>query len=197
MKSKIMLTIGMILMAIVLINFASAEFWACFDKGEVTHYCNNYKPDKTCSDSGGCVRCMSVYREAENCYIHGVWPDCLRVTQECSTGNGSGTTIDTTPPVITLTSPLNGSFYNSRSVVFSFELNEGADVYYSDLINGRGRWISVCSNCESNFGKRSFSEGLNELIIKAEDNSGNEAYKNVSFFVDSRDPRILKTLPLN
>ena len=195
MDKRILILGGMILIAVVLINFVGAEFWACFDKGEVTYYCNNYKPDKTCTGSNGCVRCMSVYREAENCYIHGVWPSCLQIPQNCSAGGGG--TIDSEAPEINLISPLNGSLYNARSVMFSFELNENANVYYLDLINGRGRWTNICQGCRSYGNKRSFSEGLNNLIIRAEDDSGNEAYKNVSFFIDSKDPRILKTLPLN
>lgn len=192
-----MVIISSVLTLLIVIPSVSAtnEFWACVNKGERINYCNNYKPSETCSDNGGCQYCMSVYRESENCYIHGSWPKCLQLDPECSGIGGGGGNVDGEFPSLTLYSPLNNSLHTSRSVQFKFSVNELSDVYYLDLINGRGRWTRVCTDCTSYDRTRRFSEGLNNLMIRVKDLAGNENYTEVSFFVDSRTPRIKKTEP--
>ena len=179
-------------------NLVSAEFWACFDQGERIEFCNNYKPAETCTLSNGCQRCMSVYNEATDCYVHGSWPKCNQLPQGCSVfGNGSN--IDEEPPVFELSSPLNDSLFTERSALVEFSLDEIADVYYTDVIDGRGRWIRVCSNCNpgnpSYSRERSFSEGMNLLEFRAVDGVGNEAFETVQFFIDSKKPKIKKAEP--
>ena len=193
MKNK-KIIFGVILLFLS-IGVVSAEFWSCFNKGDVVNYCNNYKPDKKCEDTNGCVWCMSVYREPENCYVHGAWPKCMQIPQECSSSGGG--TIDSEAPTLNLISPLNEEVYASRSIPFEFTLNESADVYYQDLINGQGRWVSICSNCENYYGEKNLKEGTNNLTIKASDRNENTVYKNVSFFVDSQKPVISTVMPSN
>lgn len=193
-NKKILITIGMVLILLG-VNFISAEFWSCFNKGDIVYYCNHYKPDWTCDSNSGCEKCMSVYKAQENCYIHGVWPICMQIPQDCS-GRGNGTIEpDTTPPNITLNSPSNGTTYNSRSILFSILLNELASISYTDLTDGDGRWTNICKGCNIYSNKRNFKEGANQIKIKAVDRVGNTAYKDVSFFVDSKKPQILKTEP--
>ncbi len=175
------------------LSFVSAEFWACFEKGEIAHYCNNYKPDWTCGTNNGCEKCMSVYRENETCYIHGSWPKCSQLPPGCSNfGNGS---IDTQAPNLIIYSPAQDEVYTERSVMLDLEVNEEADIYYYDNIVNRGIWTRVCTDCLGYSRTRSFSEGLNNLTFKATDAIGNEAYLTRSFFVDSKKPKIKKTEP--
>src|SRR3989344_5600597 len=197
MNAKAFLMIAVLTASLVLtLSFAGAEFWACADYKQVINYCNNYKPSKTCDITSGCTYCMSKYNETTNCYVHGVWPKCNQIPQECSDiGGGGGVEIDAEPPVLTINNPVEDGIYNSRVVLLDLEVNEKSDIHYLDLINGRGRWTPVCSNCFGYERTRSFREGLNELRFRAVDVVGNTVYKNLSFFIDSDKPRILKTEP--
>src|SRR3989344_131700 len=198
MNAKAFLMIAVLTASLVLtLSFAGAEFWACADYKQVINYCNNYKPSKTCDSPNGCTYCMSKYNETTNCYVHGVWPKCNQIPQECSDiGGGDGNLdIDSQPPVLTINNPIEDTIYNSRSILLDLEVNEKSSIYYTDLDNGRGRWTPVCKNCFGYERKRSFREGLNNLQFKAVDVVGNTAFFDVSFFVDSSKPRILKEEP--
>ncbi|MFH0712088.1 MAG: hypothetical protein V1889_03185 [archaeon] len=194
MERKKILMVGMVLiLAVSFVSFASAEFWACFEKGDVVKYCSGYKPDWTCGLSSGCEKCISIYRESENCYVHGIWSECNKVSKNCS-NLGTNQTVDGEPPEFDLNSPVEGGLYSSRSVLVDFDLNEIADVYYYDNINGRGKWVRVCQECSAgahSYSKtRSFSEGLNDLTFKAVDVVGNSVEVGRTFIVDSKKPKI-------
>ena len=193
------------LLSVLTLSIVSAEFWACFDYGQRINYCDDLyepdKPDKTCDSSGGCTMCMSVYREADNCYGHGSWPKCLDLSPgTCSIfySNDTDGEIDTAPPVISLNYPELNNVYTSRSTLVEFSLDEKADVFYRDLDDTKG-WTKICNECSpgnpSYSSKRSFDEGLNNIGFKAVDVVGNEAYLDRSFFIDSEEPKITKTLP--
>ena len=199
MNRKILLLLfGMVFLGTLLISFAAAEFWACFEQGEVVHYCNDYRPSKTYT--GSYPLCMSVYREAENCYIHGVWSKCNRLDPaDCTQSGGGPTNFDLTPPELTILSPVNDTVYNSRRLYLAFSLDEEADVYYRDLNSASTSWRRICSGCDpgaiSYNRSRSFMEGENSLIFKAVDVVNNEAYVSVNFLIDSMKPRIYRTEP--
>lgn len=200
MEKKRLIILSLALISLLAISLASAEFWACFDKGEKAYYCENYKPQKICTSDTGCQWCMLSYNEADDCYIHGAWPKCNKLLPQCSgLGNGSGN-IDGEAPQFILTSPSEGQLFNSRKALVEFSLNEPADVYYIDAVNGRGKWSKLCSNCDAGnptYSKLvSFDDGENIIQFKAIDEAGNVAFSNnVSFFIDSKKPKIKKTLP--
>ena len=200
-KALIIAALIVSLAAVIIIttSFVSAEFWTCVQNKQVINYCNNYKPSKTCAASNGCTYCMSQYNATADCYVHGVWPKCNQIPQVCSNSGGSGgnVTIDSEPPILAINSPLNGTIFNSRTILLNLDVNEKSDIYYTDLDTGRGRWTPVCNDCFDYDRTRSFKEGLNNLQFKARDVVGNTAFVNVSFFIDSSKPRILKTLPKN
>jgi len=193
-KTNIITIITMIF-TVLLISSVSAEFWSCFNKGEKINFCNPKITDRTAPNDGYLI-CMSSYTESEQCYNSAGWNNCNALThpEECG-GTGGDTDIDSKAPNLTIISPLQNSVYDSRSVLLSFQLNEKADVYYIDNINGKGRWIRVCQECLSYSGKRSFNEGKNDLTFKAIDVVGNTAYKNLSFSIDSNKPKIIKIEP--
>lgn len=195
-KNFIILSVAFIVLALAVTSLASAEFWTCFEKGETVYYCNNYKPPKTCTSNNGCQWCMKEYREAENCYVHGVWPKCNQIPQQCDLNGGGGPGVDGEPPTLTITSPSEGQLFSSRKALVEFSVNELADVYYTDVIDGRGRWSRLCSDCVVYSKNISFDEGQNIIQLKAVDDAGNEALSNnISFFIDSKKPKIKKTLP--
>jgi hypothetical protein len=196
-NKKSLMFLGMILLVILLVNIASAEFWACFEKGQRIDYCNNYRPSRTYD--GNYPLCMSVYKPAENCYIHGVWPKCNHLDPGICSSPGGNTTFDLTPPVLKIIDPLNGTISPSKQLFLNFSLNEVATVYYTDIGKGTGTWSKVCDKCAvgnpTYARKRSFAEGENKLRFKAVDVVNNVAYVDVKFIVDSVAPRIYTTLP--
>ena len=68
-KTTIAIT-GMMFIALLTISLVSANFWACFNKGDIINYCDltqyggtYFKADETCSSSNGCEKCMSNFYE--------------------------------------------------------------------------------------------------------------------------------------
>lgn len=197
-KSLVVLSIALI--SILAINLASAESWECMTKGEKVKYCGNYHAPFTCKDNV-CAKCMSEYRESSDCYVGGAWGRCNALGTGCSATDGNGTSgnVDGIAPQFSLSSPTSSELFNSRKALVEFSLDEQADVYYLDLINGRGRWSKVCTHCAPGspaFSKNiSFKEGENQIVFKAVDEAGNEANQSATFFIDSKKPKISKTFP--
>ena len=206
------LLIGMLLLGVVLISFASAEYLACFQKGERYKYCDPafqqevslYRANCgttfcTCTINPLCKVCAKSYDAEKDCYVPGTSIICLKLNQVCGSGGGSGGNIefDLTPPVLGISNPVNESIYNSRKIMLTFSLNEVADVYYRDLNKATVSWIRICTRCNAgdiSYNKsRTFLEGQNNLLFKAVDVMKNEAYVPVSFFIDSKRPTIYRT----
>ncbi len=188
----------MIFLGVVLINIVSAEFWACFEQGEIINYCNDYKDSDVYT--GSYPLCMSVYREADNCYVHGVWTKCNALDPaDCSHNGGGPANLDLTPPVLKILSPLNDTISSTRKLYLNFSLDEVATVYYRDLNKPTSTWTKICDKCSAgdpSYAKlRTFAEGENNLMFRAVDLMNNPSYVSVNFFVDSIKPRIYRTDP--
>jgi hypothetical protein len=195
-KKKMIVILVMMFVTLFGMQLASAEFWGCFEKGEIIDYCNPAVTDRTCGSDVGCLYCMNDYEEDNNCYNQGNHNVCNGITPDCEEIDiGEGPEIDISPPELLLFSPVEGGIYTSRSVLIDFDLSEKADVYYYDHLDGRDRWNRICRGCFDYSRKRSFSEGLNDLTFRAIDVLGNEMTQDVSFYVDSREPRISRTEP--
>lgn len=110
-------------------------------------------------------------------------------------GGGGGGTIDAEAPEFTVNSPTEGGVYSNRRVVFDIETNEPSTFTYTDNINGRGRIKNMARNVFSYLRALSFKDGLNDITIFANDRFGNTGEMRVTFFVDSKAPRISRTLP--
>lgn len=172
--------------AILLIGLVSADFWACFNKGEIIDFCSEKIDDRTCGSSV-CQVCIKEYNETENCYSPGNINKCNKAKGSCfQQGNAS---IDGNGPELVINNPLEDGFYMTKSVLVDFDLNERSSVYYYDNIYGR-RWTRICSRCNAGTPaysrKRSFKEGFNNITFKAIDVIGNEAYETITFLVDSK-----------
>ena len=180
---------------IILASFASADFWACFNRGQSIDFCNPKIQDRVAPSDNYRI-CMSIYNETGSCFTPGD-PSACNSGPYCvmgGTGNSSFEA-DSEAPIIIINSPINNQLYNKRSIDFSLSVNEKSDLYYEDLIKGRGKLTRVCSNCFQNERKRSFGDGENSLMIIAKDVMGNYAYENLTFFIDSKKPQIHKVEP--
>ncbi len=182
--------------AIILLSLAgvNAQFYACFSKGQKINFCNPATPDRTCTSSFGCFYCMNSFNADSNCYNQGSINACNSIPFECSTEGGSPE-IDSEPPQLTINDPINGEIYTDDNLLINLNTDEEADVSYLDNINGKGKWTRVCSDCMSYNRKRNLEEGLNNLTFKAADALGNAMFKDLAFFVDSREPSISRTEP--
>ena len=108
--------------------------------------------------------------------------------------------IATTPQFnITVNSPTN-SAYGSRRVPFNITLNATVDLL--EFINHndtRPKWTRLCSDCNEYGNKtkktKTLNEGNNNLTIRATDSFGTVKEENISLFIDSKLPKILRTLP--
>jgi len=193
MKTKTIIWGALIIFSIVImINFVSADFWGCFTKGDKIDFCNPNTNDRTCG-STLCKYCMKNFNETRQCYNQGNFNLCNSMGGECGVFGGGN--IDGEPPILTLNDPINNSLQTKRRILVDFTVDEESDVYYLDLINGRGRWTRVCRDCREYSRTRSFKEGYNHLRIRATDVVGNEEFQEISFLVDSKKPKISKTGP--
>jgi hypothetical protein len=96
----------------------------------------------------------------------------------------SGT--DTTAPVVTITSPTNGSIYNSasRDLIFTAtDTNLNLCSYSTD--NGVTKISTSCSSGTIETISLTASEGTNTWIVYASDVAGNKASASVTFTVDT------------
>jgi len=200
MKTKNIMII--LVLFILIIPLIKADFYVCFEEGEQYSWCNpkvnyyrcgNYDHCTCESDGKNCGPiCMSEYDEERSCYNQGNPGLCMQ-SGACLPG-GMGE-IDQDPPEITLDSPVEGEVYDSRSVLFNITLDEIGDADYYDNINGRGQWKRLFRDKSSYSRSLSMDEGFNSITIKARDGVGNKANITVTFYVDSVEPKIRKTLP--
>lgn len=193
-KKTIMMALSLIVITLLTSGFVSAEFWMCFSRGQAINFCNPQIPDRTAS-ADNYRMCMKAYDEVNKCYSLGNWNVCNSLAGAGCGGNGEGGEIDTNAPIIVLNNPVENFIYNSRKISLGVALNEQGKIEYEDLINGRGRCSILCKGCSSMTKALSFKEGENHYRIKATDYNGNEAFKDVIFFVDSQKPRIHNTEP--
>ncbi|MEK6914624.1 MAG: hypothetical protein AABW83_03150 [Nanoarchaeota archaeon] len=108
---------------------------------------------------------------------------------------GNGGNVDVDPPILNVISPVDNGVYNSKLVLFDIRTNEPSSLSYIDNIRGRGVIKSIASNVNSYSRELNFKDGENSITIFAKDRHGNEAEKTISFFVDSKSPKIIKTNP--
>lgn len=94
--------------------------------------------------------------------------------------------------------PENAS-YNTKRVSFNISTNRLVDSIEFINYNDRNpRWKKLCDNCDGygddKLKSNILNEGENEILFRAVDNN-EEVVVNVSLFVDSKKPKISKTLP--
>jgi len=103
-------------------------------------------------------------------------------------------------PVITIFSPINNRIYNLTSLPFNLTTGNTFfnELSYIDWSETRPRWNILCKNCNEYGLKKkftkSFDEGTHNLTFRGI-NGTIIISKNISFFIDSKDPKISTTLP--
>ena len=95
-------------------------------------------------------------------------------------------------------SPQNIS-YNSRRVLFNLSTDKIVDsIEFINYNDKSPKWRILCKNCngygDDKLRVENFNEGENFVSVRAI-NGSNIKFKNVSFFIDSKKPKIIKTFP--
>ncbi len=111
-------------------------------------------------------------------------------------GTGSGGGIDTTPPVLDILSPDNGEVFSTSRILFDIRSNEPASLSYLDNIFGRNKWKRLSGLTRSYTQSLRFKDGEQDITIRGTDKKGNSIEVVRTFFVDSKKPKITKTLPV-
>ena len=89
--------------------------------------------------------------------------------------------------------------YSTRRIEFNISINKLVDILeFIDYNDRRPRFMTLCRNCHE-YGNRikkskTFSEGWHNITIRATDRLGNDE-ENIVFFIDSQEPRIVRTEP--
>ncbi len=178
---------------LVLVPFASADSYQmyCLNEGQVLDLpalCNPAMDKK----AGPINICMHLLDNGKICPT--TLNACNSLGISC-TSSGANTTIDQEPPVFNILSPLNEEVYNNKAVLTDISLDESSDIFWTDNNNLESGWKKVCQKCIRFSQKVNFREGENNITFKFMDHSGNEAFSDLEFFVDSAKPKITKTSP--
>ena len=105
-------------------------------------------------------------------------------------------------PIFTIVSPTDNHLYNTTSLQFNITM--GSDFFnelsYKDWTKNQPIWSVLCKNCNGYGLKKkamkTFNEGAHNLTFRAMKGAAT-LLQNVSFFIDSKDPRISSILPKN
>lgn len=187
MKKEIIALAVLFGIALMLVPFVAADSYElyCVPHGQMVHLETLCNPAMS-PQQGPIQLCMHLLDNGKICPT--TINVCNNLGKTCTAN--ANTTIDTLPPTLTIFAPAQNSIFKDKAILLSFNVSESSNVYYVNNINNRGQWKTVCQHCTSYSGKRAFDEGANELIFKAVDEAGNEAFFNRTFFVDTKDPQI-------
>ena len=168
----------------------------CFDSND----CGNTIITKSCLGDSLCTNRVSYIcnnpRTPQSSCSSSVSNSC----NNCQFGCNNQTLMCQASPVIRIYSPFNNKNHNTRPIQINLSAGNYVfdEISYIDWNNARPRWVTLCRNCnEYGFRRKStksFSDGAHNLTFKAAKN-GINIQNNVSFFIDSKMPRILRTLP--
>ncbi len=105
-----------------------------------------------------------------------------------STTEENRLTIDTTPPTVSISSPIDGSYLNRTSLTVTWSGSDSCGIeHYEIKVDGRS-WENV--GTETSYGLSGLSEGIHVVAVRAVDLAGNKANASASFTVDVTPPAV-------
>ncbi len=104
---------------------------------------------------------------------------------------------DVNAPTVTITSPVNGTLYNSIQTILNYNADDAeGNLYQCWYSLDDGLTNSTATTCSGSFSGLSSTQGSNTWIIYASDTAGNLGTDSVTFTVDSISPVVAITSPL-
>lgn len=177
-RNNNVLLFAFVILILLSINLVLAYKWSCLTYGQSLPNSKNARYTCWHDSCRVCVTDNNYPTSFNKC----------KDSQECGSQEGE---IDSTPPNLTINSPENWQIFNSRMVLIKLLSNEPASFYYKN----KGNWKRLASLMTSFSREISFKDGFNNITIKAVDRKNNYMEKTVSFYVDSKKPKIKKTYP--
>lgn len=180
------------------IAFASADSYQlrCLTNGQSINFgvtCVSGMPVITAPRTGVAQTCVHNLDNGKICPANpGV---CNSLGLSCTNTGSSGAANMSNPPSFSITSPLNNSVFNSKTILLGITADRVVSFSYRDINSSTNVWSGLCPKCSVFTNKRSFKEGLNMLQIRAVDANGKTSIKDLMFFIDSTKPNIQSTLP--
>ena len=103
---------------------------------------------------------------------------------------------DLTNPQINITYPINNTNWSSstRDVNYTVSDTDLQSCWYS---NSSGKNNVTLQNCSTNITSKIWLEGINNVTIWVNDTTGNDNWTSVRFYVDTINPQINITYPIN
>jgi hypothetical protein len=103
-------------------------------------------------------------------------------------------TVNLSAPTITINSPINHYYYNSRSVLVNLRVNQPVDLTYSYVDDLSGKWYKLSNSKLRSFNKTiMFKEGTNTIKFRATNINGQSSDIVRKFYIDSKKPKIGRT----
>jgi len=96
-------------------------------------------------------------------------------------------------PSLTVISPVAGN-YDARRILFDLNFTEG-ELTFIDYTDRNPRFRRLCRNCDSYSRTKNLREGFHNITFMIEDKLENKNTTNVEFLIDSKNPRIRRTMP--
>jgi hypothetical protein len=122
--------------------------------------------------------------------------NCLLITSgsvQTTATNNNTITIDTLKPQISISYPSNNSNFSTTSLAINYTVS---DLYLSSCKWTKNAGTTNTSlTCGTNITGQTWTEGLNNITIYANDTAGNENSSSVRFRVDTTAPSINIVLP--
>jgi len=107
--------------------------------------------------------------------------------------------VDTTPPAVTITSPMDGQYINSSSITIAWNGSDNLDIDHYKVFLMNSTWNSGWKNVDLNtlYTFRNLADGEYAAYVRAVDRAGNTGEDNVSFTIDTKAPAVIIIAPKN
>lgn len=188
--------------------------FTCHNPGQENSYCTNYTytPAVIGCGSGVCMayaygdeykyckgkdiyakqNCTDVGCSLGACYNNG-WYIKEKLVETCQFNCNNGKCLE--PFNLTIQSPTE-KIYDTSMINFNVSSSvKLSRLDYIDYSQKSPKWLTLCTKCSTFSRKLSFNDGTHDLEIKATDSYGNSESKNISFSIDSKEPKTITTKP--
>jgi len=193
MKKLFILTLSVLLLltSIISVNaYVRTDAWECTSQGETTigDFFGRFPVGNAFNSEGVCQRTCCILCVARfpstNCFGSEARP-------MCSCGSLSN---DQTEPELTVINPVENNYYSKRKVNFELTSNERVQIDY-EIVGDRRGVRKLCDSCTAYNRGITFKEGENNVRLVATDRAGNSDEDTITFFVDSKKPKLKKQYP--